>query len=257
MAEKDSYIIAAVTKALVTLEQFSADNRELTLTDLSRMTGINKSNMLRILASLESEKFVRFDSEKKKYQLGITMYNLGNTAFGFLDLKTFCYPVLRKVSVEEQLLIHLAIEEDGQVLVIDRIWPNNHVDIAGLVSKIGGTVPLHCTGVGKVLAAYAEPQKLQEMIDLCDFKKYSDRTITNKTDFLKCLEDVRAKGYAVNDGEHEDYLLCITRPIFGRDGKCVGAFSLSGLRTEMEGPEFPHYLDVSKKTADELKGLLR
>ena len=252
MADNDDYKIAAVIKVLRTLKQFSAEEKELTLTQLSNRTGINKSNMLRILVSLESEGFVKFDEELKKYRLGITMYNLGNTAFGFLDIKKICYPILRKASKDLQLLIHLAVELDGQVLVIDRIWPNNHEDIAGLVSKIGGTVPLHCTGVGKVIAAYVEPKKLDRLIRDCDFKKYSEKTITSKETFLRCVEEVRRNGYAINDCEHENYLRCLTRPIFDSSGKFIAAFSLSGLSEIMDDERMKDFQIASKEIAKSL-----
>jgi len=252
MAEDPDYIIQSVVKALKTLKQFSAEEKQLTMTELSKRTGINKSNMLRILTSLESENFVKFNDETKKYQLGIAMYNLGNTAFGFLDVKKICYPILREASTDAQVLIHLAVEQDGKVLVIDRIWPNYHEDIAGLVSQIGGNVPTHCTGVGKVLAAYSSSDRLQKMLAACKFERHSERTITDKEMFLKELAKVKAQGFALNDGENEDYLRCITRPVFDGNGKLVAAFSLSGLRTVMDDEHLPYYQDVSKRVALEL-----
>lgn len=248
MADND-YTIAAVIKALRTLKQFSSTRREMTLTELSNCCDITKSSMLRILASLQSEGFVKYDEETKKYKLGIAIFHLGNTAFEFLDIKKVALPVLKSAASESQLLIHLAVLEDDEIVVIDKIWPTDNLDMVALISYVGGSVPVHCTGVGKILAAYAGPHQREVLLERCDFKAYTERTIDNREDFLKELELVRQRGMAFNDGEHEPYLRCITRPIYNSEGKVVAAVSLSGLKDVVTDEKFEFFNRISKKTA--------
>jgi len=243
----NDYRILSVIKALKVLKQFSEDDKEFTLTELSNRSGLTKASMLRILTSLESEGFVKLHRETRKYSLGIVLYSLGNTAFGFLDIKKICYPILKQASLKTKQIAHLAVIEEDQIVVIDRMWPNNGADIIGFISKIGGTVPLHSTGVGKVLAAYAPKPILNKLINFCDFQKYSERTMATKEDFLASLGQVLAQGYAINDGEHESFLKCVTRPIFNREGDVVAAFSLSGLR-EVFSDEF--FDEINKVSID-------
>ena len=118
-----------------------------------------------------------------------------------------------------------------------------------LASNVGGTVPLHSTGVGKVLCAYSPNAIREKLIGASNFKKFSERTITDKSEFLATLDEVRSRGYAINEGEHEPYLKCLTRPIFNADGKIIAAFSLSGLRELLSGEGLELAQRVSQETA--------
>ena len=93
MPEKNDYIIASVAKALRVLKVFGSDTEctNYTLTDISKKSSIPKAGTLRILATLESEGFVKYDEETRKYHLGLINYRLGSTAYGILDLKKICF----------------------------------------------------------------------------------------------------------------------------------------------------------------------
>lgn len=248
LANSDDYIIASVVRAVRTLKQFTADTPTHSLMDLAKRCSVNKSSMFRILATLESEGFVR-QNENKKYELGIDLYHLVNSAYGFLDIKKICAPYLRTACEKSNLLIHLAIIDDNKIIIIDRIWPRNDFEAVVLASNVGGTVPLHSTGVGKVLCAYSPGIIREKLIGACDFKKFSERTITDRDEFLGALDVVRKNGYAINEGEHEPYLKCLTRPIFNADGKIIAAFSLSGLREVLNGEGLENAQQVSEETA--------
>lgn len=248
----NDYTIAAVIKALKTLKQFDADHKSMTLTELSNRCDINKSSMFRIINSLESEGFLKYDKETRKYKLGVVVFHLGNNAFDFLDIKKVCAPVLKKAAVESQLLVHLAVLEEDQVIVIDKIWPTEHSDMIALVSNIGGTVPLHCTGVGKILSAYSNEETREKLLAKCKFEVYSTKTINNREAFMTELNNVRRQEYALNDCEHEPYLRCVTRPIFDSEGKVIAAVSLSGLRDIIVDDKIAQFESILHKATNEL-----
>lgn len=248
----DRYVISSVVKALRTLKQFNWKNKEMTLKELSTKANINMSGMLRILTSLESEGFVKYEEESRKYRLGVQIFNLGNTAFGFLDIKRICAPYLKRAAQESQLMLHLAVIEDDNIVCIDKVWPNEHLDMIALVSYVGGNIPLHCTGVGKVLAAYASEKQLQALVNNCDFAPHSENTCTNKDVFISNLPQIRQQGYAFNDCENEPYLRCLTRPVFNTEGKCIAAVSLSGLKEVMTDEKLGFYNEISKRIMREL-----
>lgn len=248
MADND-YRIAAVIKALKTLKQFNSQRREMTLTELSNACGITRSSMLRILVSLESERFIRYDEQTRKYRLGIAIYHLGNTAYDFLDIRRVAAPILKSAASSNNFFFHLAVLRDDEIIVIDRVWPTQNLDMMALVSTVGGAVPVHCTGVGKILAAFANPEQQERLIASCDFHKYTERTISSPEQLLQTLEQVRRTGAAFNDGEHESYLRCITRPIYNSEGQVIAALSLSGLRDVISDDKLPLYEEISQRTA--------
>lgn len=234
------------------MKQFSSQRREMTLTELSNACGITRSSMLRILVSLESENFIRYDEQTKKYRLGIAIYHLGNTAFEFLDIRRVAAPILRKAAANNSFFFHLAILQDDEIIVIDRVWPTQNLDMMALVSTVGGTVPVHCTGVGKILAAFASPEQRERLIAGCDFKAYTERTISSPEELRLLLEKVRQTGQAFNDGEHESYLRCITRPIYNSEGQVIAALSLSGLRDVITDERLEYFAGISRQTAGEV-----
>lgn len=255
MSEKNDYIIASVVKALRVLKVFGSDPdcTNYTLTEISKKSSIPKAGTLRILATLESEGFVKYDEETKKYHLGLINYRLGSTAYGILDLKKVCFPILKEAAQRSNLAIHLAMLAEDEIVVIDRIWPTNQVDIMGLIAQIGGTVPIHCTGVGQVLTAYADKAEQERLISKCNFEGYSDTTVTSEEAFRQRLIEVRKKGYAINDGEHEPFLKCLTRPIFDSRGHILAAFSLSGIRSSMTEDKMSEFQAISIEVAKKLQ----
>ncbi len=233
--ERD-YKIAALTRALQVLKLFDEDSKRMTLTELSQKAGINKSSMLRILTSFEAEGFIRYDADRRQYSLGIEIFKLANTAYEFVGIQELAYPYVRNAVEETGLIGHLGAVEDGHVVIISKVWPKSMTDTLVMQSRIGGVVPMHCTGVGKVLAAFSDHEQLERMLALCDFHRYTDKTLCSREALLPVLQQVRAQGYAVNSEEHEPYIKCVTYPIFDYNNRIVAAMSLTGI-PQMYGPE--------------------
>lgn len=228
------YPISSVVRALKVLKLFDQEHREMSLTDISQRAGITKSSVLRILDSLESEGFVRRNAESKKYILGIELFKLGNNGYQFADFKSLTYLIVKKIVDETGLMAHIGIVDDFQILVISKIWPLNGSDAMALISVVGGVVPAHCTGVGKVLLAYSDPKTRDEILDRCQFESYTPNTITSRKVLEKELQQVRVQGYAQNNGEHESYIRCTTYPIFNSRNRILAALSLTGLEQIVE-----------------------
>ena len=225
----ERYRISAVVRALKVLKLFDAQHKEMSLTELSTMAGITKSSMIRVLSSLEEEGFIRYCEQTKKYKLGITIFRLSNTAFGFLNVRDEAKDILKEVAIQANAVVHLAVMEDQKIVIIDRIWPNEQLDTMALTSQIGGEVPVHCTGTGKVLLAYINEESRKNILEHCDFHAYSEHTITNKEKLMEEIVKIRQQGYAINNGEHEPYLRCVTFPIFGYEHKIEASVSITGL----------------------------
>ena len=228
------YPISSVVRALKILKLFDKDHRTMSLTDISQRAGVNKSSVLRVLDSLEAEGFVRRSDETKKYMLGIELFKLGNSGYEFGDFRNLAHPFIKKAVDEIGLMAHLGIIEDDQVMVISKIWPQNSVEAMALVSVVGGVVPPHCTGVGKVLLAFSDQETRKRVLDHCGFEPYTPKTITSRKKFEAELEKVRKLGYAVNNGEHESYIRCTTYPVYNGKGKLLAAISLTGLEQIVE-----------------------
>jgi DNA-binding IclR family transcriptional regulator len=101
-------------------------------------------------------------------------------------------------------------------------------------SRVGGRAPAYCTGVGKVLLAYENPQAVKEYFLKRKLQRYTDTTITSFAKLDSELASVRSKGYALDRGEHESEVRCVATPIFDMKGEVIAAVSISGPASRME-----------------------
>lgn len=242
MDENGRYAISAVVRALKVLKLFDRNHQSLSLTEISAMSGLTKSSALRIMESLESEGFVKRVEDTKKYKLGLELYLISNEGYAFSSLRNAAEPVIKKAVDETGLVGHLGIMEDDKVLFISRIGPDANYDSYSIIATVGGVVPYHCTGIGKVLLAFSDPETQERLLSNCAYEKYTPHTITSREKLEKELVKIRTQGYGINREEHEQYVTCLTYPVYNYRNKIIAAVSLTGLTQVMEAkdPEFLH-----------------
>ncbi len=124
-------------------------------------------------------------------------------------------------------------EVNGKITYIYKYEPENN-----LVSTcpIGARTNLHCTSLGKCILA--NDDELLKSLEGKELIKKTEYTITEYNDLLNEINIVKGQGYAVDDKEQNDHLLCIGAPVFDGSGKVVAAVSISGLHmddTDIEG----------------------
>jgi DNA-binding IclR family transcriptional regulator len=100
-------------------------------------------------------------------------------------------------------------------------------------SQVGGRAPAYCTGLGKMLLAYIDPDLVRNYYIKTGLHRYSDATIQSVDALLVQLEKVKAQGYALDLGEHEVEVRCVAVPIFGMSGRVLSAISVSGPASRM------------------------
>ncbi len=81
------YKVQSLERALDILECFSFQKRKLCLTDLSHLTGLNKTTVKRLVSNLTHRGFLRQDAELKRYPLGLRMFELGGIVFSSFPLR--------------------------------------------------------------------------------------------------------------------------------------------------------------------------
>lgn len=256
--EKSSnpYIIQSLDKALKVLKTFDMNNLEQSLKEITDKLEYNKSNVLRIMETLKEDGFVTEDKTSKKYKLGIELFHLGNCVFDSMNIKKIAVPYMQEVSNRLGIITHLGCLDDNKVIIIEKIWPDNKSYSLRLISQVGGTVPVHCTGIGKVLLAYKSPEERNKILGDKPLKSYTDKTITDKQKLFEELDKTKLRKYAYNDMEHEDFIRCITYPIFNNDNEIAFGLSFTGFYKSMNelDPELIHKIarETSQAISKEL-----
>ncbi len=247
--KSNPYIIQSVEKALKVLKTFDINNLEQSLKEITDRLEYNKSNVLRIMETLKEEGFVVEDAASKKYKLGIELFHLGNCVFDSMSIKKIAAPYMQEASNTLGVVTHIGSLENKKVIVIDKLWPTNKSYSIRMFSEIGGSVPVHCTGIGKVLLAYKSTEERSNILGNTPLKAYTDHTITDRKKLSDELDKTRLRGYAQNNMEHENYIKCITYPIFNYENKAMYGLSFTGLAQLMDemDPEVIHR--IAKETA--------
>ena len=146
---------ATVTsRALALVGAFDEEHRRLTLTELAHRAGLPVPTAHRLVGELvEWGALARTSSGD--YVIGRRLWDLGLLAPHQAGLVELASPYLHDLYGATLATVHLAVREGTEVLYVDRLRGSTSVPI---VSTVGSRLPMHATGVGKVLLAYAPPE---------------------------------------------------------------------------------------------------
>lgn len=185
--------------------------------------GVHKSTVLRLLQTLEAQRFVTHNAQHR-YRLGSRFFELSSAALEQRDIRDVAHPHLETLSTRIAQTVHLAVYESGKAVYIDKI--EAHTGIR-MYSRVGLVAALHATAVGKVLVADLPVATRQKVAETIEYVTFTDRTISGPDEYLAELDRVRADGFARDSGEHETFINCIGAPIRDVSGSVVAAASIS------------------------------
>jgi DNA-binding IclR family transcriptional regulator len=118
-----------------------------------------------------------------------------------------------------------------------------------IVSQVGKRLPAHCSGVGKSMLAWQEPDGLNEFLRLKGLPRLTVKTITDEHRFREELTRIRQQGYSVDNEEITEGLRCIAAPIFNHSGQVAGALSVAGPTVRMTEDHIQPIIDSVVRTA--------
>ena len=218
-------IVQSIDRALSILEVLSDYSEGLGVTEISEQVNLHKSTVYRLLTTLIYKGYVVQDAETNKYGITLKLFELGSKKVESMDLLSVSKEYTKKLMESVNEVVHLVVREGSEIVYIDKVEANNTIMMA---STIGKRSPMYCTSVGKAILAHLPEKKVKEIWDNSKIVKYTDYTITDFEELKTELEDIRQKGYAVDNEENEIGVRCIGVPIFNRHGKVEAAISISG-----------------------------
>jgi DNA-binding IclR family transcriptional regulator len=211
----------SLDRALTLLDALAEGPR--TLDQLAETISVHKSTVLRLLRTLESHRFVQREGVRY-YRLGTALFDLAHRSLEDRDVRRSVEPALRELNAQTGHTVHLASYEDGEVVYIDKFESRHQVR---MYSRIGKRAALHCTAVAKVLVSAFPDARRREIAASIDYVKKTENTILTPEAYLAELATVAARGYAIDNSEHEDFIHCVAAPIRGPRGEVLAAMSLS------------------------------
>lgn len=201
----------------------------LALTELAKISGINKSTVLRLVSPLIDENLIDRDRVSGKFRLGFGSLRLGQSYLDSLDLRSAANEELRALMRETANTVHLVILSGHDVVYVDKVEDEATVRMA---SRVGATMPAYCTAVGKAIMAYSSEEVVSSILSV-PLRAITPKTITDPAALRLELAAVRRRGYSIDDRENEPEVRCVAAPIFNHDDVVVAALSVSSLTSRM------------------------
>lgn len=231
------YVTRSVERALTILHLFVVGEAEISLSDISRRVGLHQSTVFRLLATLRAAGFVEQNPHTGRHRLGPAALSLGQAFLRHSDLRQIAQSPLANLRDRSGETVHLATLVDTEVIYLEKL-PGLH-PIGLMSSRVGDRAPSHCTGLGKALLAH-EPEAVIRDSFKDGLREYTPKTITRMSALLSELAKVRQLGYALDDEEHEQGVVCVAAPVFD-SRRVVAAISVAGpadrIREEIRSSE--------------------
>ena len=218
----------SLERGLAVLRAFTPDRPTLGISELARGLALTRSTTHRYVATLATLGYLEQDGPTRKYRLGPRVLDLGFSVLASLDLREVAAPHLRRLTDSTGHTSNLAIRDDTDVILIDRVRGRpgryHHLEFT---LHVGSRIPAYCSATGKALLAFLPRPDLEQVLERIDLIQRGPRTLTDKRALLAELDQVRRTGIAVNDEELESALRSIAAPVRARSGEVVAAVNVA------------------------------
>ena len=217
-----------VVKGLKVLEALAVSHGPRTLTDLASQCGMSKSNVHRLLGTLEECGYVRRASDGRRYEASLRLWELGIRVSAKLDLRAIASAHLRELAVRTQETAHLSVFDGVEALYIDKADGTHAVRT---YVNIGDRAPAYCSTSGKAMLAYTPEETVRKVA--ANLKRFTEHTVASLSQLRAHLELIRKQGYSVTCGEWRPGVLGIATAIKSPSGQVVGAIGVAGPEERM------------------------
>jgi len=248
--------ISALAKGIAILRTIANAPRPLLLGEIAKSLGTTTTTAIRLCYTLSELHLIRRD-EHKRYHLTPEVLFLGYfqiCGMKWLDVARY---YLEQLFNDIQELVNLSVLEGPEIRYLIRFKKYTYISYD---MRIGNTLPLYCTSMGRVLMAFGDPKRTKPLLKTMEFKPLTPHTIKNIDEYLMELKTVRAVGYGISD---EDFTLghrSIAAPILDKNGYAfaainIGVPSTRFTREELESKMGPMILDVASRISNALQKL--
>jgi DNA-binding IclR family transcriptional regulator len=217
-------VIHSVLKAIDILNLFTTSEPRLSLAEISRRQGLPKTTAHNLLNTLLYAGFIE-KTDDGRYALGTAIIALSQSVRVNAELRDRAAPLLRRLADACRESAYLCIPDGDRGLYIYAVESPDRLRAR---TAIGDRTCLHCTSVGKAILSGMSRAEVDALIDRTGLRRFTERTITDHDALHRELDETRARGYAVDRGEHEVGIYCVGAPILDRSGGVIAACSVSG-----------------------------
>ncbi len=216
--------MGTVTKALSLLTYFNHGRPEIGLSDLTRLSGMNKATVYRLMGELQESGFVEQADGDRSYRLGPQVLRLAALREAAVPILSVSRRVLSDLSEETGETTHLSLVQGSQLNSLSHAYAPRHA--TRVMMEDAEVLTFHGTASGLAVLAYAEPGFVDGALR-GPLHSHTPATVTDPDAIRAQLRAVRRSGIAQSVGGFEAEVHSHAVPIFGPDARVIGALAVA------------------------------
>lgn len=220
-------------------------HKNLSISKISEISGYTKSTTQRIVNTLRDLEYINQDSKTLHYYPSIKLYELGLRVIDDLPIKTIARQYLLELFNKTNETVNLGILNGNNVVYLDKLVSTSPLRVE---LELGVKVPVYCSALGKSIAAFSDREYSFEG----NYIKHTENTIDSDKELNKELEEIRKTGYALDDEEYVEGLICMSVPILSKDGLSLASISISKPKTRFDYDNIDYYIGLMEDCADKI-----
>lgn len=250
---KRSGSVQSVERAMMILEVLGEDEEGYRLTDLAARTGLSPSTVHRLLATLESRKFVQFDQSDGMWHIGRQAFAVGSAFVRQRNFVAPSLPFLRQLRDKTRETANIGVVDDGEVVTLAQVESR---EIMRAISPVGGRAPIVASGMGKAILATYPAADVSALISRHGMRRVTANSITRASVLKDTLKQINEVGFALDDEEFVIGLRCVAAVVYNQQAEALCAVSISGLTSRVTRERVSELGELVAETADALTSAL-
>jgi len=215
--------VNSLARGLEVIRAFTRSQPSMTLSEISRATGMTRATVRRFLLTLVREGYA--ESDGKYFSLKPKVLELGYAALSSLTFLDVAQPIMAQLAHKLNEFVVAAVLEDRDVVYIARATPpERYVSIS---VSVGSRAPAHAVSTGRVLIAALPEEEQLKYLDNVTLTRLTPNTVTSKVKLRGLIEETRVKGWSIVDQELEIGLRSISVPVHDKSGNVIAALNVA------------------------------
>ncbi|MEQ9694591.1 IclR family transcriptional regulator [Shimia sp. SDUM112013] len=216
--------MGTVSKALSLLGYFSRQSPEIGLSEMTRLSGMNKATVYRLLSELADQGFVEQTGSGREYRLGPVFPRLAALREASVPTREVAQKILTALSEQTGETAHMSIRQGDLLTVVSYSYSPLHG--TRVTMEDAEQIAFHSTSSGNAVLAYSPPAFVDAILQ-GPLEKKTDQTETDPDIIRQRLREARRDGIAESVSGHEKDVHSHACPIFDAQQDCYGAVAVA------------------------------
>lgn len=246
-----------VWKVARLLDLFTPEHPEWRVGEVAAALEVPKTTASELMTTLAEQRLLR-RAEGGRYRLGWRLFELSQNLLDTTEFRTEAQGVIEELVRRYGETVHLAVLDNMQAVYIEKQQPTPAVKI--LVSRAGGRLHAHCSGVGKILLSACDWELVEQGLEHQGMPAFTPNTIVTPEALEEELRGIRSRGYAFDLEETLQGLCCVAAPVRDATGEVVAALSISApaFRFEEREEEYTRaVLEAARRISQSIGGEMK